>query len=98
MAAGSDSRFEKIKRSPPRFLIAFLLQATWVSVCLVPVVAVNAIPAAFLANAIGFTDILGFALYTLGMAFEVVADAQKSQWSTDKKAKKHDQDFITSGL
>ena len=34
---GQDSRFENIRTSPPKFFGAFMAQATWVSLCLLPV-------------------------------------------------------------
>ena len=41
---GKDSRFDNIRGSAPKFLGAFAAQATWVSLCLLPVLAVNSIP------------------------------------------------------
>lgn len=31
LADGHDSRFDEIKKSPPKFFAAFMAQATWVS-------------------------------------------------------------------
>ena len=42
MSDGEDSRFQNIRNSPPKFLGAFMAQATWVSLCLLPVLAVFA--------------------------------------------------------
>jgi steroid 5-alpha reductase family enzyme len=97
---GQDSRFEKIRSSPPKFLVAFFAQATWVSLCLLPVTAVNAMPPATFANipAVTLTSALGVAMWLFGFSFEVLADRQKSQWVADKKAKKHSEQFLTSGL
>lgn len=82
MSDGKDSRFDEIKKSPPKFLAAFLAQATWVSLCLMPVLAVNSIPHTALSAlpAIGLTDIIGLLLYVGGLSFEVVADRQKAAW------------------
>ncbi|KAI4287379.1 MAG: hypothetical protein L6R35_003367 [Caloplaca aegaea] len=33
---GTDSRFDNIRSSPPKFLGAFFAQATWVSLCVMP--------------------------------------------------------------
>ena len=108
-----DSRFESIRQKPASFFGAFMIQATWVSLCLMPVLAVNSLPASTFAALslasssssnittvaiIYLTDTLGFILYIGGLAFESVADYQKSQWSEAKKAKKHDEDFLTHGL
>lgn len=97
---GKDSRFDEIKKSPPKFFGAFMAQATWVSLCLMPVLAVNSIPHALLSTlpAIGITDILGLALFVGGLGFEITADRQKNDWVREKKNKEHDEDFLTRGL
>lgn len=41
---GHDSRFDKIRTSPSKFYVAFFAQATWVSLCLLPVISINALP------------------------------------------------------
>ena len=105
--SGKDSRFEKIRGSPPRFFVAFFAQATWVSLCTLPIMLVNAIPrSAYAATLVGqavsakpyLTDILGLSLFIFGLTFEVVADRQKSKWSQEKKDKKHSEEFLTHGL
>lgn len=104
---GKDSRFDKIRTSPPKFYVAFFAQATWVSLCTLPVILVNSLPrSAFAATGLGaaisakpyLTDILGLALFAFGLAFEVTADRQKSAWVADKKAKRHSEEFLTHGL
>ena len=100
-ADGSDSRFDKIRDSPPKFLTAFFLQATWVSICLMPVLAINSLPATLfstLSASVAITDVIGLLLYSGGLSFEVIADRQKDKWVQEKKAKKHDEDFLTGGL
>jgi len=100
IADGKDSRFDEIKKSPPKFLVAFVAQATWVSLCLMPVLAINSIPHALLSTlpAVGLSDILGLSLFVGGLAFEITADRQKNAWVQEKKQKKHDEDFLTRGL
>ncbi|EME44967.1 hypothetical protein DOTSEDRAFT_70871 [Dothistroma septosporum NZE10] len=97
---GKDSRFDNIRGSPPKFLVAFVAQAAWVSLCLMPVLAINSIPSATLAALPFFTitDIIGLLLYVGGIGFEATADRQKSQWMKEKKEKKHSEDFLTRGL
>ncbi|KAK5002031.1 hypothetical protein LTR28_011913, partial [Elasticomyces elasticus] len=97
---GTDSRFENIRSSPPKFLGAFFAQATWVSLCLLPVLALNSIPATTLSVLpfLKLTDIIGIALYIGGLGFEATADAQKSKWMEEKKQKKHSEEFLTHGL
>jgi len=100
-ADGSDSRFDGIRQSPPKFLGAFFAQATWVSLCLMPVLAINSLPAATFAAvpaAVGITDVIGLLLYVGGLSFEVTADRQKNAWVQEKKEKKHEEDFLTRGL
>ena len=103
--AGSDSRFDEIKKSPAKFLGAFAAQATWVSLSLLPVIAVNALPNMAAAAAahralagVTVTDLAGVALYAGGLLFEVVADRQKARWARDKEDKVHDEQFLTRGL
>ncbi|POS83178.1 hypothetical protein EPUL_004621 [Erysiphe pulchra] len=100
LADGHDSRFDKIKRSPPQFLGAFFAQATWVSLCLMPVLAINSIPNKLLSSLplIMTSDIIGLSLFVGGLAFEVIADRQKNAWVQAKKRKEHDEEFLTSGL
>ena len=100
LSDGKDSRFDEIKISPPKFLGAFMIQATWVSLCLMPVLAVNSIPHAALATlpVIKVTDILGLLLYVGGLSFEIAADRQKDNWVQEKKRKEHDEEFLTRGL
>jgi hypothetical protein len=48
-----------------KFLGAFMVQTAWVSLCPMPVVAVNSIPHTLLSTlqAIGIFDIIGLTLY-----------------------------------
>lgn len=43
-------------------------------------------------------DYAGLALFASSFLFEVVADQQKTRWRNEKKAKKHDEAFISRGL
>ncbi|KAF2675711.1 DUF1295-domain-containing protein [Lentithecium fluviatile CBS 122367] len=112
---GTDSRFDNIRTSPPTFLVAFFAQATWVSLCTLPVILINSLPRtafavthltnvtpSFIPQAIAakpyWTDVLGLAIFLFGLTFEVVADRQKSQWSKEKREKKHSEEFLTKGL
>ncbi|KAF9741414.1 hypothetical protein PMIN06_006355 [Paraphaeosphaeria minitans] len=111
---GTDSRFDSIRTSPAKFYGAFFAQATWVSLCTLPVVLVNSLPrSAFalsrLANVTSHippvvsakpypVELFGLAVFVFGLTFEVIADRQKSQWSKEKKEKKHSEEFLTRGL
>jgi steroid 5-alpha reductase family enzyme len=97
---GQDSRFDKIRTSPSKFAVAYVAQATWVSLVLLPVTALNSLPPTAFAAIPYFTPgtLAGIALWIIGFAFEVTADRQKSQWMKEKKEKKHEEDFLTRGL
>src|SRR5689334_8654890 len=95
---GKDSLFDKLKMSPPRCFCTFMITATVVSICLLPVMAVNAIPAAAFGSGLRLTDVLGLSLYLGGLTFEVIADRQKGQWMKEKREKQHDEQFLTTGL
>ncbi|KAF1923176.1 DUF1295-domain-containing protein [Didymella exigua CBS 183.55] len=103
---GKDSRFDNIRTSPSKFYVAFFAQATWVSLCTLPVILVNSLPRTAFATGLGsaisakpyLTDIIGLALFVGGLTFEITADRQKSKWVADKKAKKHSEQFLTHGL
>ncbi len=89
---GTDSRFEKIKKNPARFLAAWTLQALWVT--LTASAAVAAITATERAP-IGAFFWIGAAVWLIGITFEAVADAQKSKFKNDPDNKG---DFINVGL
>lgn len=97
---GKDSRFDDIRGSKAKFAGAWTGQAVWVSLCLLPVIAVNATPPAAFAALAGLrpSDLLGLALYFGGFAFEITADRQKSAWMHEKRNKQHDEAFLTRGL
>ncbi len=91
-AGGTDSRFEKIKVNPPRFLVAWTLQALWV--ILTASAAIAAITATQRAE-IGLFFALGAAIWVFGIVFETVADNQKSAFKKDPANKGK---FIDVGL
>jgi steroid 5-alpha reductase family enzyme len=98
---GKDSRFDKIRDKPPFLFALFMAQAAWVSLCLLPVSALNAVStSAFAALSPGgsLLSLAGLGIYAFGLAFEVVADRQKTQWAKEKSEKKHSEEFLTRGL
>lgn len=100
-ASGSDTRFDTLRDSPPKVLTAFALQASWVSICLLPILALNSLPAALLVSlprSVALTDVAGLSLFAGGLGLEIVADRQKAGWGRAKREHRHDEDFITSGL
>ncbi|MEO1220557.1 MAG: DUF1295 domain-containing protein [Pseudomonadota bacterium] len=91
-AGGADSRFEKIKVNPARFLVAWTLQALWVILTASAAVAIITIkspvaPDLFL--------VVGAALWLLGIVWETVADNQKKAFKDDPDNKGK---FINVGL
>ena len=89
---GSDSRFEKIKTKPARFLVAWTLQALWV---ILTASAALATIASQTREPIGVFFWIGAAVWVIGITFEAVADAQKSNFKADPDNKG---DFIDVGL
>ena len=91
-SGGADERFEKIKKNPPRFLVAWTLQAVWViftaSAALVIITFPDAAP-------LGLFFWAGAAIWVIGFAFEVIADDQKRRFKKDPANKGK---FIKSGL
>jgi steroid 5-alpha reductase family enzyme len=78
--AGSDSRFDRIKTSFPRFLLTWTLQGLWV------VMTAAAALAAMTSEtrvAPGPLAVAGLGVWLLGFAIEVVADNQKRRFRRD---------------
>ncbi|OAA51652.1 hypothetical protein NOR_00245 [Metarhizium rileyi] len=97
---GHDARFDTLRDKPSRFVFTFFMQAVWVSLMLMPVMAVNAVPAAAFAAVprLTVTDVLGIGVWTGGLAMEAAADAQKSRWAQARRNKEHDEAFLKTGL
>ncbi len=91
-AGGTDPRFAKIRINPPRFLVAWTLQAVWViftaSAALIVITAPAPAP-------LGVFFWAGTLLWAGGFAFEVIADEQKRRFKADPANAGR---FITSGL
>lgn len=91
-AGGTDVRFEKIKVNPPRFLVAWTLQACWVIFTASAALVIITAPEPRQLD--GFFWV-GAALWLIGFAFEVIADDQKRRFRADPA--NHGR-FITTGL
>lgn len=90
--AGEDRRFREIKQSFPRFLLAWTLQALWVSFSL------GAALAAITSNLrveLGAFAIVGALIWLFGFTTEVIADRQKSAFNANPANKGK---FINTGL
>lgn len=89
---GKDSRFDKIKTNPVRFLLTWTLQGLWVvltAACALTIVTSNSrVP-------LGIFAYVGIAVWVIGFAFEVIADQQKKAFKNDPD---NEGKFISSGL
>ncbi|NSW51914.1 MAG: DUF1295 domain-containing protein [Anaerolineae bacterium] len=92
-AAGKDDRFDAIKPDFFRFLLAWTLQALWVSFTLSAALA--ALTSDTSKPAIDIFLVVGFLVWLFGFLFEVVSDQQKSKFRKDPANKGR---FISTGL
>ena len=89
---GADSRFDDIKTRPLRFFMAWTLQGLWV---LLTAAAALAVITGGARVPLGFVGIVGIAVWTLGIAIEIIADRQKSRFKRDPD---NEGKFIDVGL
>jgi steroid 5-alpha reductase family enzyme len=94
---GSDGRFAEMKKSAPRFLIAWTLQGLWVSLTLAAALAVLTTTE---QPPMGPLDGLGLGIWLFGFLFEVVADRQKNAFRRALEASPpaEQRRFIAHGL
>lgn len=90
--AGKDGRFDEIKTSFWRFLMAWTLQGLWVTFTFAAALAAITSSA---RQELGWVALIGFLIWLFGFAFEVIADTQKSRFREDPANKGK---FIQSGL
>ncbi|MDH3726155.1 MAG: DUF1295 domain-containing protein, partial [Myxococcales bacterium] len=74
---GSDGRFDEIKTSASRFLVAWTLQGLWVFLTLCAALAAITTTA---PSELGLLDGIGLSIWVFGFALEVIADRQKSEF------------------
>lgn len=91
-AAGEDSRFREIKPSFPRFLLTWTIQGLWVSFSIAAGLA--AITSTVRVGLDAFA-VVGFIIWLIGFAIEVIADRQKSTFNSMPANKGK---FIHTGL
>lgn len=89
---GGDARFEGIKVSFPRFLMAWTLQGLWVLLTLACALVAITSPA---APPLGGFAIVGAVVWVVGFSIEVIADRQKSRFRSDPANRGR---FIQTGL
>lgn len=90
--AGGDGRFDQIKQSWLRFLMAWVVQGLWV--VLTAGAALAAITSGDKAD-FGVIGVIGLIIWMIGFGIEVVADSQKTTFKNDAK---NDGQFIHTGL
>jgi steroid 5-alpha reductase family enzyme len=88
---GSDSRFDRIKPNPQRFLFTWTLQGLWVVMTAACGLAAITASRDTTLGAVGW---LGLLVWMAGFAVEVVADNQKRRF----RARYGSERFIDSGL
>ena len=88
---GKDVRFDNLKLSFSKFLLAWMTQGLWVFICLFPILVVFSSPT---NNEITYFAFGGLT-YLIGLVIEIIADYQKTIHNKLNN-KKHK--FISSGL
>jgi steroid 5-alpha reductase family enzyme len=91
-AAGKDDRFDAIKVSPIRFLVAWTIQGLWVSLTLSAALAAITTSA---REPFGILTWVGIGVWAAGFAIEAVADLQKGRFRADPANRGR---FIREGL
>lgn len=92
---GGDSRFHGVLDKPGTLFFFWTMQAIWCWVICLPVTVLNGSSSSDQHNAIGWTDIVGPALWSFGMVIECIADFQK--WIFKSNARNKGK-FIHTGL
>ena len=85
-----DGRFDEIKINAPRFFAVWTIQALWVALTALPVFVVNSYAQSATtrdANEVRALDIVGYVVWAVGFAIEVVADRQKGVFAADSSNK-----------
>lgn len=98
LRAGGDSRFDKIKRQPARFAIAWTLQTVWVLLNASPLLVLLSAPAPGTGPSSAVTngwDAAWLVVWAAAFVMEVVADEQKRRFRADPR---NAGAFIATGL
>jgi steroid 5-alpha reductase family enzyme len=77
-----DGRFDQIKINPPRFFAVWTIQGLWVIITALPVFTVNSFQGAS-DSSLTPRDYIGYAIWAIGFAIEVISDRQKSAFASD---------------
>lgn len=87
-----DSRFDKVKHQPKKFLIYWLVQGLWCSLIALPV-NLQLTQGGPDSIAVQPADLVSWAGWLIGFTMETVADLQKRRWKAQGN-----QGFISTGL
>lgn len=87
-----DRRFDQIKQSAVRFLMAWMLQGLWVTLT---AGAAYAAMTSGSKTSFGILGVIGLAVWLVGFAIEAVSDSQKTAFKNDPA---NDGKFINVGL
>ena len=90
--SGEDKRFNSIKPSPTKFLMAWTFQGMWVSICSMCALTAIASNNGVILNTIFY---IGMLVFIAGFVFEIIADWQKSIFRKNPENKDR---FIAHGL
>jgi steroid 5-alpha reductase family enzyme len=90
--AGKDARFDELKTSFMRFLIVWTVQGLWVTFTLAAALAAITTTT---RKELGLFALVGFLIWVIGFAVEVIADTQKSRFRADPENRDK---FINVGL
>ena len=88
---GKDVRFDNLKFSFSKFLLAWMTQGLWIFICLFPTLIVFSST----TNNEIFYLIFGVLVYLVGIVIEIIADYQKT---IHNKLNNKKREFISSGL
>ena len=91
-ATGKDGRFDRIKQSFVRFLLAWSTQALWV---IFTAAAAHAAIGSAESVPLGWWAAIGLLVWLIGFGIEAVSDAQKDRFRSDPSNQGR---FITDGL
>ena len=96
---GHDSRFDKIKKNPIHFFVAWMMQGLWVCIVTCPLVVLNIKPSVVeisINKGIDGLLLLGLLLWSLGFLVECIADYQKLKFKLAPGNR--NQQWMDSGL
>jgi steroid 5-alpha reductase family enzyme len=92
LRSGHDKRLDEIKRSPARFFVAWTLQALWVFLDSLPVIAANALGGDVALGAFGWAMVV---VWASGWLLQVKADSEKWRFRADPANRNR---FISTGV